>query len=374
MRYSEANQNSLMEKLNEVNSKSFEERTNYIIEDLIINSTTTVFKMSTDENILNVRKFTKIAYLTSGRITGYALRVPYIENLACLTVNIKNKENLSNEELKKASDELFELISKFNFSHVVKTDSGGADIYCNVNNFDMKKEVCMNFVKNPNHKYDFNFHGHDKNIAKHSNAYVLLYGSRVKCDNSDEILKCELVIGDSKKAVEPSLSYVLRCFGIELPTKQNKIVRIPPYNKSIMTAHRENLNKHNVRLTKELLDVILLGFTVENFGKPGVIHAHAAGSIKVKPGNVSLVAAIKSIEFMNADLEPNEQFDINDILQYFCNSEVLTPKARRCLVTDYEKYKVNEQNLRYVDWMILVCILKHHAKYYYTNYLKNFLY
>ena len=228
------NKNYSMEKLNEINSKSFEERTNYIIEDLI-NPKTNYFKESKDENILNVRYFiryfTKIPHIKKGIITGYALNVPAIKNLACLNVNIN--KYISEEESKKASDELFELISKFNFSHVVKTASGGAHIYCNVNNFDMKgKEFYMVFAEVG--KYKFDLFGHDNNLTKHKNNYVLLYGSKIKHENSGKILEHKLVIGNPKKPVEPSLEYVLKCFEIEECIKN----RIQPkvftnYNKTV---------------------------------------------------------------------------------------------------------------------------------------------
>lgn len=210
------NKSYSMEKLNEINSKSFEERTNYIIEDLI-NPKTNYFKESTDENILSARNFKSYVHARGdGKITGYALKVSHIENLACLNIYRNNKKKLSKEELKKSSDELFELISKFNFSHVVKTDSGGAMIYCNVNNFEMKEqEKFCNLAKNQNSKYKCELYVYNKNLAEHKNNYVLLYGSQVKHDNSDEILKFELVIGDPKKPVEPSLEYVLKCFEIE---------------------------------------------------------------------------------------------------------------------------------------------------------------
>ena len=214
MRYSGANQKSLMEKLNEVNSKSFEERTNYIMENLI-NPKTNIFKMSTDENILNARYYSKNAHAKYGKITGYTLNIPAIENLACLNVNIN--KYLSEEESKKASDELF------NFSHVVKTASGGAHIYCNVNNFDMKGKEC--YIIAENSKYLFELFAHDNNLIKHANRYVLLYGSKIKYENSNKIygsknkyenygkiLEHKLVIGDPKEPVVPSLSYVLECF------------------------------------------------------------------------------------------------------------------------------------------------------------------
>ena len=198
------NENYSIDKLNEVNSKSFEERTNYIMKDLI-NLKTNYFNQSTNENILNARYFTKNPHIKNGKITGYALKVPAIKNLACLNVNIN--KYLSEEESKKASDELFELISEFNFSHVVKTASGGAHIYCNVNNFDMKgKEFYMVFAENS--KYLFGLFGYDKNLTKHMNQYILLYGSKIKHENSGKILEHKLVIGNPKKPVEPSLSYV----------------------------------------------------------------------------------------------------------------------------------------------------------------------
>ena len=143
------NKSYSMEKLNEVNSKSFEERTNYIVENLI-NTETNYFKESKNENISTTRNFKMYVHANdNGKITGYALKVSHIENLACLNVYRNNKKKLSKEELKKSSDELFELISKFNFSHVVKTDSGGAMIYCNVNNFEIKEqEKFCNLAKN----------------------------------------------------------------------------------------------------------------------------------------------------------------------------------------------------------------------------------
>lgn len=184
-----------MEKLNEINSKSFEERTNYIMENLI-NPKTNIFNESMDENIKNVRYFTKNPHIKNGIITGYALKVTAIENLACLNVNIN--KYLSEEASKKASDELFELISKFNFSHVVKTASGGAHIYCNVNEFDLKgKDSYLVFAENS--KYLFGLFGYNKNLTKHTNYYVLLYGSKIKNENSGKILEHKLVIGNPKK-------------------------------------------------------------------------------------------------------------------------------------------------------------------------------
>ena len=90
-----------MEKLNEVNSKSFEERTNYIIEDLI-NPKTNYFKESTDENILSTRNFKSYVHArVDGKITGYALKVSHIENLACLNIYRNNKKKLSKERQRK---------------------------------------------------------------------------------------------------------------------------------------------------------------------------------------------------------------------------------------------------------------------------------
>ena len=343
------------------------------------------------ENIPNARNYTKNANTQKGKITGYGLKVSHIENLAVVDVDIKGKDKMAKEEKQKVSDKLFEKIRKFNFSHVVRTASGGAHIYCNVDYFDLKgKERITQILKAfPDSEYDFDIFANVRTLEKHMEAFVLLFESKIKYKGSDEIFKYELAIGDPNKPVEPSLEYVLECFEITEHTK-NKIERLTgkqTKNKTIINLNntngltishvlslnslRKKFNKRNVHLTKDLLDVILLGFTVENFGKTEVIHAHTTENIKISLGNVNLVSAIKSIELMNADLETDEQFNIKGILEYFCNSEVLTPKARRCLVTDYENYELYEESLCYVDWMVLVYILKYHANKYYVEHLSE---
>lgn len=134
--------------------------------------------------------------------------------------------------------------------------------------------------------------------------------------------------------------------------------------------YKKKFNIYTDPLTNELLDVIRKGFTVENFGKPNVIHAHAAKGIKIRPGNVNLVSAIKDIELMNNYLKPDKQFNIIRILNYFMNSKVLTPKACRCLITDYDKFEVDDDNVRFVNWRILVNILKYHANGYYNEHFQ----
>ena len=129
-------------------------------------------------------------------------------------------------------------------------------------------------------------------------------------------------------------------------------------------------NKQDIKLTNELLNVILNGFTVENFGgRAGVIHAHTKSNIKEHPTNNDLILAIKEIELMNDNREPNEQFDIHEILTYFTNSQVLTEKARSLLIDDYFKFVPDEDE--FIDWKILVYILKHHAKPYFKEHFNN---
>lgn len=372
----------ILNKLEEINKKSFKIRTNYdtevLIKEITMNNGEKFkrYKESEDENILNARWYSKNAHSKSkGKVTGYGLRVSFIENLACLDVDIKNKKTLSKEELKKKSDKLFEFIRKCNFSQVVKTASGGAHIYCNVNNFDVKgHEVLQGFASNDD--YGFDLFAHDRNRTKHTNSFVMLYESQIKYSDDGEILKYTLEIGDPNKPVEPSLSYVLKCFEIKEAAKNVVKPKTPATKSENKNSDRKKFNKHNVPLTHELLNVILMGYTVEHFGGSEVIHTHTEKetTIKERPANIHLILGIKSIELMNNDLKPDEQFDINDILNKFSTCEVLTPKARGAIITDYDRFSVDDENERFVDWMMLVYILKHHAKDYYVEHLeKDFL-
>lgn len=378
----------ILDKLAEINEKSFKERTNYdtnyLIKEITMNNGKKFirYKESEDENVLNARFYSKNAHIKSkNKVTGYGLRVPFIENLACLDVDIKNKKELSKEELKKKSDKLFEFIRKCSFSHVVKTASGGAHIYCNVDTFELNEhEFLRGFASND--EYGFDLFAHDRNCTKHTNSFVMLYESQIKYSDDGEILKYTLEIGNPNEPVKPSLSYVLKCFGIKEKTKDAvkpktpaKVTVTNSENKTVNNnSYRNKFNKRNVQLTHELLDIILTGYCVEFFGKSGVIHTHTTieqKNIKERPTIINLISGIKSIELMNNDLESDKQFNINDILNKFSSCEVLTPKARSSIITDYNKFSFDDKNECFVDWMMLVWILKYHAKNYYNCFLSK---
>lgn len=373
----------IQEKIEEENSKWFRRRTHYnlfkLSETLKFdyknkNNLIEGFKKCNKPNIANICLFKKFPLKQiCGNITGFALKVAHVPNLACVDVDIKDKHNLDEAELKKISDELFEDIRRAGFSHVDKTPSGGAHIWCNVNNFKLHGlEQQIKFASND--KCEFDLFAHDRKITNHCNHYIMLYGSIVKCDYRG-LRRCEMIIGSPDKPVTTSLEEVLNWFKIMdqeityINRRTKKETNVYQSKESISDSTKK-LNKYNSKLTKELLDIILKGYTVENFGQSEVIHAHTMDNMKIRPANINLISAIKSIELLNDDLQPNEQFDIDDILQYFSYSRVLTTRAREFLITDYGRYNGDEDK---DNWMKLVYILKYHANKYYVEHLEKVL-
>lgn len=319
-----------------------------------------------------------------GEKTGEILRFALIPNLCIIDIDF-NKDIPENVkiDLKKKFEATFK---ENNFQFVVETAHGGYHIYCRVNDYNIYNfEKCVKVVRTEH--YDIDLFAYNWTLEKHTkNMHVLKWGSKVQDTEDDPILEYKIIIGKPLNPLNDSLDKIITVlnhkseFDEKLKREYEKKLNPPSNKKSeagLKTASSENVRrnkfkKRNVRLTQDLLNVILAGFSVKHFGKSEVIHAHSINdNIKERPANINLISAIKSIELLNDDLEPVEQFNINNILNRFSSCEVLTSKARGLLITDYNRFSVGEKNECFVDWMMLVWILKYHAKDYYTKHFKK---